>query len=271
MPVFLFQKEVLAAYIFLEYKGGIMMKKRGISFLMACLLAVQPGLSVAAQSEENSVIRGEDYTVRAHVDGTKTLTFYADLEASDYAGSSVGKDGTEAGTERKAGMRKAGQSRTVALSEDGQKNSGTIQGTGQTDETEALSLVSSIEGEGKEAEVTLSYGELGISFTAEVFDDRQEEGPALEPVEKVLTMAPQDELTEGKQGRQAPETGMDGRRDTDQEAGPAGEAAPEQSADSGGKRDTDQAKDPDGKTDPAQETSPGGDSEPDRETDGDVL
>ena len=69
------------------------MKKRGISFLMACLMAVQPGLSVAAQSEENSVIRGADYTIRAHVDGTKTLTFYADLEASDYAGSSAAEDG----------------------------------------------------------------------------------------------------------------------------------------------------------------------------------
>ena len=97
--VFISERSVCRLY-FLEYKGGIMMKKRGISFLMACLMAVQPGLSVAAQSEENSVIRGADYTIRAHVDGTKTLTFYADLEASDYAGSSAAEDGREAGTER---------------------------------------------------------------------------------------------------------------------------------------------------------------------------
>jgi YD repeat-containing protein len=246
-----------------------MMKKRGISFLMACLMAVQPGLSVAAQSEENSVIRGADYTIRAHVDGTKTLTFYADLEASDYAGSSAAEDGREAGTERKAGMRKAGQSRTAVSSEDGQKNSGMTQGTGQTDETEALSLETSIEGEGEDAEVTLSYGDLGISFTAEIFEGREDAEPALEPVEKVLTMAAQEGLSEEKQGGQAPETGSDGTRDTDQEAGPDGETAPDQSADSDGKSDTNQAKDPDGETDLDQETSPGEDSEPDRETDED--
>lgn len=60
------------------------MKKRIISLCMAAFLALQPTAAVMAQSEEQSVIRGDGYTMRSHVDGSQTVTFYADLEDTDY-------------------------------------------------------------------------------------------------------------------------------------------------------------------------------------------
>lgn len=66
-------------------------------------------MALAAQNEKEAVIRGEDYTIRSHMDGSKTVTFYSDLDASD-----TPSEETEIGPEP--------NSETVSLSEDNTKS-----------------------------------------------------------------------------------------------------------------------------------------------------
>ncbi|MDO5539019.1 MAG: RHS repeat-associated core domain-containing protein [Eubacteriales bacterium] len=137
-------------------------RKRLLSAGMALLLAIQPCLLTAAQTEEQTVTETEEFTLRSNVDGTKTVTFHAQLEGSS------GEEGNSTGA---AGSRKSPSPEVWMEAAEGPE----LSAEGEESQTEtAPQLEMEVSGTGEDAEVTMEYGGTGLVFTPEIFEAEQE-------------------------------------------------------------------------------------------------
>ena len=89
--------------------------KQWISGMVAAVLALQPTMSVMAQTEEQTTIRGEDYTIRSNFDGSKTLTFSAQLEADGSGTPDVASDSEEEAPALETHIQGSGEDTQVTM------------------------------------------------------------------------------------------------------------------------------------------------------------
>lgn len=148
-----------------RWKSG--WKSRWLSLFMAVLVALQPAAAVMAESERQSVTEGDGYRVRSNVDGSRTVTFYAetaDLEAG-------GKEKEETEQEEDFVLRKARSAASDVQKLNPQDGAETEM------EQEEVSLDTQITGEGEDALVTMEYGAYDLTFTPEIFENVQANAP----------------------------------------------------------------------------------------------
>lgn len=138
---------------------------------MAFVLGCHPTLSVAAQSERDSVIRGDGYEIRSNWDGTETLTFNGELET----------------------LTSSETADIQSLVFDEQELENPL-------ETEELNLETHIEGSGENTNVTMEYGDYIISFSPEISEGAQDMGETIaenvEVQEGVKTFSGSEEESE---------------------------------------------------------------------------
>ncbi|MDD2959671.1 MAG: hypothetical protein PHR92_14340 [Lachnospiraceae bacterium] len=120
--------------------------KRMLCGAFALLIGMQPTINVMAANEEQAVVQGDGYTIRSNMDGTKTLTFSADIEPTDYV--SLAEEETE--TEGIMAMSLGDEM--------------------PEEETDAPKLETTIEGSGDDILVTMEYGSFSIAFTPEIHE-----------------------------------------------------------------------------------------------------